>query len=207
MKTSVQFRALESFPGERHRTKPTPFRAGYQDTLNLLDTELRNLGARNVVIQIDVGPGEIRLDGMPRSDARPRSPAVVISFEGKAGPLQYPCCAFSDWRDNIRAIALALEALRKVDRYGVTKNKEQYKGWARLDPPAPSSDSFTAETAADYLGQLTGVPPGDLLRSREAFADAFKTAKTITHPDRVGVDAAFKKVGQAGEVLCRRHGL
>ena len=205
----IQFRPMESYPVVRSKhQRRSPFKANYRHTLMLLDDELRAIDARQCVLSLDIDPNHWRRDGQPREDKPAKSPAVVLSFETKkAGPLQYPCDSFIDWRDNVRAIALSLEALRKMDRYGVTKNAEQYKGWARLGGPAPTSDSYTPETAADYLGKLTGIPPADLLRSRDAFVDALKQAKILTHPDRVGVDQAFKEVQKAGEVLGRRHGV
>jgi hypothetical protein len=46
---------------------------------------------------------------------------------------QFAVDKFATWQDNLRAIALGLEALRKVDRYGITKNSEQYTGWKQLE--------------------------------------------------------------------------
>jgi len=34
-----------------------------------------------------------------------------------------------DWRHNVRSIALGLEALRAVDRYGISRRGEQYAGF------------------------------------------------------------------------------
>lgn len=44
----------------------------------------------------------------------------------RRGHLSYPCDTFTTLQDNLRVIALALEALRMVDRYGVTRRGEQY---------------------------------------------------------------------------------
>jgi hypothetical protein len=38
------------------------------------------------------------------------------------------------WQDNLRAVALGLEALRRVERYGIAQRGEQYAGWRRADP-------------------------------------------------------------------------
>src|ERR1700675_3855774 len=84
------------------------------------------LDAKKLVFQIDVRESEIRLDGLPSARARPNDPAVIVSFDSKHGPLRYFCDQFTDWQDNIRAIALGLEALRKVERYGITHRGEQY---------------------------------------------------------------------------------
>ena len=100
--------------------------------MNLLKHELERLQASNVVIEMDLTEVDIRRDGLPRNNARPTTPRVCLSMDSPYGPLRYPCDTFLSWQDNVRGIALALEALRKVDRYGVTKRGEQYTGWKAL---------------------------------------------------------------------------
>src|SRR5690606_26744073 len=116
------------WPGEPTvKRKASLFRASYADTLRLLDAELRHLRATQVVIQAACGEEDIRLDGQLRASAKLRSPAIILSFHSKHGPLSYPRDRYTDWQDNLRAIALALQALRAVDRYGVTRQAEQYR--------------------------------------------------------------------------------
>jgi hypothetical protein len=82
---------------------------------------------------------------------------------------------------NVRAIALALEALRKVDRYGVTKRGEQYAGWKAL--PSPN------DAILERGRQIIREHDGDVRRALAA-----------THPDREGGDEeAFKAVSAARE--------
>jgi hypothetical protein len=63
-------------------------------------------------------------------------PGVRIAFESKYGPLTYATDEFvtrpARLADQRPRIALALQALRAVDRYGVTKRGEQYTGWKAL---------------------------------------------------------------------------
>lgn len=101
--------------------------------MNLLERELDQLGAENGVIELAVRESDIRLDGWPYAHARPEHPGVIVSFDSKHGPLRYGTDAFPDWQENVRAIALGLEALRKVDRYGIGKRGEQYAGWKQLE--------------------------------------------------------------------------
>ena len=53
----------------------------------------------------------------------------MVAFESKHGPLKYATDVFDHWHANLRAIALGLEALRKVERYGITQRGEQYTGF------------------------------------------------------------------------------
>ena len=64
----------------------------------MLDRELSKLGAHSVVIELALDEGDIRLDGLPRADARPRHPGVIVSFDSKHGPLRYGTDAFPDSR-------------------------------------------------------------------------------------------------------------
>lgn len=211
MKTPITFRPLDNFPGKRPTPRKSQFGTSYSRTLELLDRELLHLRARDVVIQLDCSERDIRNDGMPRSDCRPRSSAVVLSFESRksGGPMQFPCAAFLSWQDNIRAIALSLESLRQVDRYGVTQHAEQYRGWNKL--PAPETPQMTAQRAAEVIAQFTGegLPlPADILRSAEVYRDALKRAQVNTHPDRNGgAEGSFKAVQAARAVLDKVHGL
>jgi hypothetical protein len=129
------FRPIEHWPPEFSRTRnfSDPFRAGYSDTLELLDRELSRLSAWRVVIQLALSESDLRRDGLPRAHAVPRHPGVIVSFDSKHGPLRYGTDAFPHWQSNLRAIALGLEALRKVDRYGIGKRGEQYAGWKQLE--------------------------------------------------------------------------
>jgi hypothetical protein len=178
------------------------------DTDRLLRYELERLRVVLAVLEIDIAEGDIRKDGWIRADARPRSPRVVVSFEHpKLGALRYPCDQFHDWQDNVRAIALALEALRTVDRYGVTKHAEQYAGWKAL-PPATST-SMTAQAAAQFLAKHGGddqYRPADLLRNPDMFQQAYRRAALRLHPDMIGGTVeAFQELQTAKTVLEAHH--
>lgn len=193
-----QFVPLEQWPGQRTKSpRRASFRAPWSQTLGLLTRELNHLQARQIVLQADVGRHQIKRDGMLYADATPRTPGVILAFGSKHGPLSYPADAFDRWQDNLRAIALALEALRAVDRYGVTKRAEQYRGWQAL--PAPNGDHFDKESAARFvLGILGWKPPYPPVID---WADVIRTAEKASHPDRGGNAADFNKVQQARKVL------
>lgn len=147
-----------------------------------------------------VSESHIRNDGMVRADARPSSPGVIIAFDCPHGPMQFPCDTFTDWQDNVRAIALALEALRKVDRYGVTRRAEQYTGWKQLPGPMPSAAELTIEQAGEVMRRfgggrwVGGMHPDEKRR-------IFRAAQMCAHPDRGGSQSDFELVQKAGRVL------
>lgn len=112
--------------------------------------------------------------------------AVGVSFDSKHGPLTYETAEFATWQDNLRAIALGLEALRAVDRYGISKRGEQYRGWKALPMSSDDTGIHDEAQAREWLAQWGG--------------DARK-ALFETHPDRGGDDLAFRKTIRARELL------
>lgn len=174
------FRPLTQWPGPRTPNgdrRRAVFRAGYDATLKHLERELAAIDASSVVIQIDLPASQIRVDGWPRSGARPASPGVVLSFVSGRAPLAFPCDRFLVWQDNLRAIALSLEALRAVNRYGVTRHAEQYRGFAQIEEPV---DNVT--TAAAFLSRHSG---GMLVKTldRGSIDAAYRAAAKRLHPD------------------------
>lgn len=184
----VTFRPLEHWPGERTRGRAaSPFSASIGATAELLAVELRALDARRTVLQLDVGEHELRIDGLPRASARPVDPGVVLAFESRHGPLKFAVDTFWTWQDNLRAIALGMEALRKVERYGVTRRGEQYTGWRQLTAGAGDYGMADAGDAREYLRRVWN---GDL-----------RQALMKTHPDRGGSVDEFHRVMRAKELL------
>jgi hypothetical protein len=202
----IRYQALPVWPEPSDRQQ-SRFTASWPDTLELLDRELTFLGAEEVLIQAGFMEGAIRLDGYPRADAKTHHPGVILSFDSKHGLLRYGTDRFDDsrsWRSgrgyiavpgyqaNIRAIALSLEALRTVDRYGVTKRGEQYAGWRAL--PA-GTGLTTAESARKLIAtwaRLDGEPDLDKL---------VRAALFNSHPDHGGNDDAFHQVQMARRML------
>ena len=192
------FRPIATWPREwTKKRRRAPFRAGYNHTLQLLDRELLHLGARNVVFQIALTADEIRLDGRPRSGAKPTHPGVIVAFETKHGTLTYPCDTYDRFEDNVRAIALSLEALRAVDRYGVTRGREQYAGFAALPPPFVTEPPMTLDRAKASLQAFAD----GLSLSPETLAEVYRRAVKATHPDRGGDAISFRAVQRAKEFL------
>lgn len=178
------------------------FRSNWSDTLTLLDRETTKLGATLVVLQVDVTAGEIRRDGMLRADARVHFPGVRVSFTSRHGSLTYATDRYSHWQDNIRAVALSLEALRAVDRYGVSGSGEQYQGWTAI-AAEPHTPAMTAEQAADYLATHAGngSTPSDIVASKEARDKAYRAAARNLHPDHGGDPHQFSRLNEARSLL------
>ena len=209
---SCIFKPIDVWPvpmqdGNGH--KNAPFRTGYEKTIRDLEYEIHKLGAEEYVIETFHREREIRRDGMPRADSgEPHKSGVIVSFTSKHGNLRYPCCTFDRWRDNLRAIALGLEALRKVDRYGISTHGEQYAGYAALPAPgdlvARGVETMTQGAAAAFIAKQSGGvhSPTEVLESSNCFAAAYRACCHRLHPDRNGGDDAdFKRLQQAKKAL------
>ena len=207
----IRFVPIATWPGPRTRARQSsPFRASWSVTLELLRKELRALRAKDVLLQTFHTDNQIRQDGLPYANARtPDDPGVILTFESKHGPLSFPCDTYRDWQDNVRAIALAMEKLRAVDRYGVTKTGEQYRGWKALPGAGGSSDTMTAQAAAELVARLAGnstVRGADLLEHEHLTKGALRAAARTAHPDTGGSVETFQRLQVAADVLKAHHG-
>jgi len=195
----LTYRPLQQPWGQPHTKNRRPrsaFKADWNDTMALLDRELGQLKATAVVLQIDVTEDQIRLDGILRANTTPGFPGVRLIADTRLGTLSWQTDSCTFWRHNVRSIALGLEALRAVDRYGITSTGEQYKGWLQLEAGTPSTSP--REVFAAMIGH--GVDAAD-----QSLTDIemWRTARAIAHPDRNGgrrelwdeVEAAAARLG------------
>lgn len=211
---------IREWPGEltpAHHRQVSRFRVsdgGYSrkatplsSTLWLLDRELRELGARDREMLVAIAPQDFRRDGKPRAQARAEHPGVILSFDTKYGPLSYAVDTFAPWQDNLRAIALGLEALRKVNRYGVTRHGEQYRGFLAIESATATPAGFAdVGDALAFLREVSGVP-ADVYEPPEVHMPRLlRAAQRRTHPDTGGDAATFHRVALA-EAKLREEGL
>ena len=180
---------------DRQRSK---FSAPLSQTLPLLTRELDMLGARNPVLEVAIPPEQFRIDGRPRATARAAHPGVVLSLPTtKFGALRYATDTFTTWTDNLRAIALGLESLRRVERYGITKRGEQYTGFKAL-PAAVRDEPFDKHSAESFLIRHSGLPDSRM----RSFDEQYRAAVKRLHPDKPGGDTAlFQRLQDAMRVL------
>lgn len=206
----------EGWQDPHRRRDGSPFDAGYQQTLNLLDRELRHLGATSATLQVDATERDCRLDGHLRADARVQHPGVILTIETKRlGTQVFACDRFvtrgwsnrgagASWKENVRAIALGLEALRKVERYGIAERGQQYAGYRELGAGIELGRAMTVEEAARFIAEYSDDPTGRLsdVEDDPSFALAlFKDAAKNLHPDAGGDPELFRKLVAARELL------
>lgn len=147
-----------------------------------LEDELRRLGATAVLLSSNV---ELRLDGMPRSDRRPpEDPGVAIYFKLKN---KDRCLAVDRWdkvADNIAALAAHIDAIRRIERYGVGTLDQAFAGYTALPP-----------TEADWW-LILGVSERATLEEVET---AFRERAKKLHPDVGGTHEDMAQLTEARE--------
>jgi hypothetical protein len=213
-----EFRPLGRWDGleTQRRRGAHLFKASWDGTLDLLATEIGYLdGTEPIVIQVDAPEGMLRRDGMLRARARVSHPGVVISFGSRFGPLRYATDAYErqwsggldGWQANVRAIALALEALRAVDRYGVSKRGEQYTGWRAIAAPAPMFASAGEAVAwmRGYAAELFG--PEGATRWNGSLGPLYRAMAKRMHPDLGGPRADWDRLDECRRVLAEAGAL
>lgn len=216
----ITYRPIVTWPGKLrhpHERARAPFKSGYSGTLELLARELRMINAETPVVQLAIPESQFTQDGRPYARATPSHPGVIVSFRkpvrGVAGvvkiPLSFPADRFTSWESNLRAVAIALEDLRRIDRYGVTQNSEQYTGFRALPPPGPSHDAIaTVEDAAAFVGTVGGpVPYRDVINNPDTYRAAYRRAAAKVHPDACGTRGEWDKLAAAKTLLDDHHKL
>lgn len=161
------------------------FQAELPATLRDLLRELRAIDADQIVLELGYDEANLRLDGLPRAQAKLRHQGVRLACNTRFGPAQFATAEFWNWKDNLRGIALGMEALRAVDRYGITKRGEQYVGFRAI--PQRTGTFATQEDARRFLDEHGG----------------FRAGARRFHPDNpeTGDEGVFKQLVAAKELI------
>ena len=112
------------------------------DAILRLTAELHRLDAEEEILSTNV---QVRLDGLPRSN-QPADPGAAVYFILKHKPLALACDRWTRVADNVAAIAQHIDALRRIDRYGVGSLTRPSPATPRCPPPAarPTGASSSA---------------------------------------------------------------
>lgn len=210
----IQYGSIEQWPGELRTTRVrAPFkRSTFTSTLKLLDRELRMISANGILCQLAISLMDLTRDGQIRANASPKHPGVILSFRKPVQrpgremirvPLNFPCDRFTHWQDNLRAIAIALEDLRRIDRYGVTQNGQQYFGFKSLPPPGPTHEKI--ETVEDAARFVANGNADTVIKSADAWRQAYRERAAKAHPDAGGLPDDWERLQAAKTLLDAHH--
>jgi hypothetical protein len=169
----------------RHRRQRSQFRSHGQrltvaGAIGRLQGEIDRLGAKGALLSTNV---ETRIDGMPRSgQPEPEDPGAALYFTLKGAPRALACDKWAIVADNIAAIAQHIDALRRIDRYGVGTLEQAFAGYAALPP------------REDDAWKVLGVARE---ATRDQIVDAHADLAWRYHPDRGGSHEFMARINAA----------
>jgi hypothetical protein len=192
------------------------FRQTYANTKKLLFAELEKLYAvGDVHLSMFIHPNQLRADGELRADAKPYKQGVVLTltrvkarryneaaekWEDELETLSYPCDKFDDWQDNLRAIALSLEALRRVERYGVFRYADMVSRLAL--PEVDIVDAEDLDDAAGFISNYSEFTKTEVLL-KSNLTRAYRQAAAKLHPDKGGNHDKFVCLERCKQIIER----
>jgi DnaJ-domain-containing protein 1 len=134
-----------------------------------LEYQLGQIGASQVVLSTNVEP---TLSGRPRGNAAdPIDVGAAVYFKLNGADRVLACDKWTRVADNIAALAAHIDAIRRIDRYGVGSLDQAFRGYTALQPA----------TCEWWL--VLGVERNAPIEKIEA---AFTKLAKEHHPDRGG---------------------
>ncbi|MGH7743309.1 MAG: hypothetical protein ACREQ5_00605 [Candidatus Dormibacteria bacterium] len=186
------FEPLLDWSHPKVRQEQSPFSALWPQTRDLLLREADQLKATLVVVELELTRADLRQDGEIRAQSRLVSGKVRISLDTKHGPMRFACDRYLagnfSWQANARAVALTMEALRTVERYGAVHTAEQYQGFLTIE--APRGGFTSADEALRWVQEKAG-------NDRCTPKAAYRAAVRELHPDVGGPPEDWERLDQA----------
>lgn len=170
----------------------------------LLREELGRLGAKQVTLSTNI---PLRGDGEPYANAARRRmdhPGVAIYFMLKGKQMVMAQDRYWDVAANLRSLALAIEAMRALDRHGGgTMMERAFAGFTALPAPDGAKPKRPWWTVLNYPAD-----PDDRLDLSVEEVDArFRTLAKRRHPDVDGGSVeAFQELQEARDDAVREIG-
>jgi hypothetical protein len=190
-----------AWPGQRPRTPAAKRRAGeskmaipgttkqkpvsIEVACTRVEDQVERLGGVYAVLSSNL---ELRLDGRPRLDrGQPQDPGVCLYFQMKGKPYALACDTFNTVAQNIAALANHIEALRRIERYGVASTAETLQAFEAL--PAPKAPH-----------EILGVSPG---AGQQTIQAAWREKIAGAHTDRGGSHDAAAEINAARDAMLK----
>ncbi len=137
--------------------------------------------SRDIVLSTNV---PTRRDGLPYADMRePQDPGAAVYWTSRKGePMALACDTWRTVRENVRALGLAIESLRQLERCGASAILDRaYSGFKRLPAPA---DPWAV------LGVRRGA-------SRDELTARLRELAREHHPDKGGSSETMSRINAA----------
>lgn len=161
-----------------------------------LQDQLDRLGAEDVVLSTNV---ELTVGGEPRGDRRqPDDPGAAVYFvlDGKDRVLA--CDKWLTVQENVCAIANHVDAIRRVERYGVGTREQAFTGYAALPPP--NADNRPPWRSVLGFKTFAPVTPDDVQVNYRSLAKAAASDERRLLDLNLAREAALQELSPRGTV-------
>ena len=148
--------------------------------------EVKLLGGKNVIISSNV---PLKRDGYPYATfGRLEDHGVALYFTYEGEQVVFACDKWSRAEDNLQAIRKAVEAIRGLDRWGVSEMlKRAFTGFKALPQDKKSSSEWWEVLDIDRYA------------TQEQIKAAYRSLAKTNHPDSGGSASAFRAIHEAYE--------
>lgn len=166
---------------ERNQREKARFQTSLPRALQNLKNEVTLLGGKNLVLSSNYTLG----------CDHPTNPGVVAYFVLDGANIAVPCDRWLCVEHNVQAIALTIEAMRGMDRWGAKHMiKAMFTGFKTL--PAPG------ESSGIDPWKVLGIPVGAL---GDDVTAAYRRLAQTEHPDKGGTAERFNRIKQAHDMI------
>lgn len=195
----------DGYPRTENPQKSRFRSTSFETIKNNVFYQVFRLGGENVILSTNI---PLRNDGTPYAEyGSVGDNGVAIYFDLKGKPTCIACDAWSIVMDNMNAVALTLEAMRGIDRWGCTQMLDRmFTGFQGL--PA-AGETFNA----DFLRECFGVRSFEELDrewSDERLKVRHRELCKMFHPDGPGFKNSgdeFIRLSELWEEIKKRRGI
>lgn len=158
----------------------------FAEARDALIDELRRLGAGNVVLSCNIKPD--RLGRLIEPSRRPSDQGIAVYFTLDGQPKTMARDTYQRFEENMRALALTIEAMRAIERHGGGQMMSRaFEGFTALPPPLVTPPR---RSCWDVLG----IKPS---RSPTEITAAYRRRAKICHPDAGGTSEQMAELKSA----------
>lgn len=183
---------LRTFPPQQKQSR---FGLSLADSRDHLLEQIRKLGGTQVIISSNA---KLRNDGLPYSKQPPvDDPGVAVYFLYKNQQVVFACDKWREIGGNIHALGLAIEAIRGLERWGVSQMlKRAFSGFKALVEPITLNDEWWSVLEVQESAGW------------EEIRKQYLRLVHYCHPDKpTGSEEAFQRLQNAYEVAKRFKGM
>lgn len=175
---------------DSYKRKDSKFKQTMEGAQNFLRDELKRLGARDLIVSTNI---PVRRDGGMYTDymhKRLEDPGVAIYFKYKEKDISMCCDQYLRVWENVYALGKGIEALRGMERWGVSDFLERaFTGFTALN------EAIATPYKRPWF-EILGIPEN---ATEDQIKTAYREKVKIHHPDAGGNVNEFHAVQAAYE--------